>query len=179
MGCGFVVLAAAREACRGAYLDHVVQAANDAARHTHIAGIISGLRYLLEGRGHSLPGWHIFLGRLGGLLHFKLVGTLYEAGKIRSIGMFFSESKALKKLEEHVIGFPNIIEIAVMHTLRPDWAQSIAGYLSPVYPNKPVYISRLSAATGMHGGPGSVVVAFVENHFPVLLRLPFYSPDHI
>jgi DegV family protein with EDD domain len=163
MGCGFAAIAAAREARRGAGLEQVRQAAEQAARRTHIVGMIASMRYFLGGRRLSLPEWHLFLGRLGGILRFKLVGTLYEAGKVRGIGMYFSESKALEKLEEHVMKFLNIEEVAVLHARRPEWAENIAGRLSAAYPGKPVYISRLSAATGVHGGPASVAVAFIES----------------
>ncbi len=76
--------------------------------------------------------------------------------------MYFSEAKALAKLEERVMGFPGIEEVAVLHARRPEWAESIAGRLKAAYPGKPVYVSRLSAATGVHGGPASVAVAFTE-----------------
>jgi DegV family protein with EDD domain len=163
MGCGFAVIAAAREARCGAGLEQVRQAAEQAARRTHIVGMIASLRYFLGGRRLSLPGWHLFLGRLGGILRFKLVGDLYEAGKVRGIGMYFSEAKALAKLEARVMSFPDIEEMAVLHARRPEWAESIAGRLQAAYPGKPVYISRLSAATGVHGGPASVAVAFIQS----------------
>jgi DegV family protein with EDD domain len=163
MGCGFAVIAAAREARRGAGLEQVGQAAEQAAQRTHIVGMIASLRYFVSGHRLSLPRKHLLLGRLGAILRFKLVGDLYEAGKVRGVGMYFSEAKALAKLEEHVMRFPGIEEVAVLHARRPEWAESIAGRLSAAYPGKRVYSSRLSAATGVHGGPASVAVAFIES----------------
>lgn len=162
MGCGFAVIAAAREARRGASLEQVKQAAEQAAQRTHIVGMIASLRYFVSGHRLTLPRKHLFLARLGQILRFKLVGDLYEAGKVRGIGMYFSEAKALAKLEERVMSFPGIEEVAVLHARRPEWAESIAGRLRAAYPGKPVYVSRLSAATGVHGGPASVAVAFIE-----------------
>ncbi len=49
MGCGFAVIAAAREARRGAGLAQVRQAAEQAAQHTHIVGMIASLRYFISG----------------------------------------------------------------------------------------------------------------------------------
>jgi DegV family protein with EDD domain len=166
MGCGLAVMAAARAARLGAGLDEVAGEAEAAARRTRIVGMISSLRYFVTGHRLSLPRKHLFLARLGSLARLKLVGTLYEAGRVRGIGMYFREAAALGKLEEYVTGFPDIQEIAVLHARRPEWARSIAARLTAAYPGRPVYVSRLGAVTGMHGGPGSVAVAFIESTRP-------------
>ena len=95
MGCGLVVMAAARAAKKGAELEQVLKIVSDAIQRTHIVGMISDIGYLLGGHRLSLPGWHLFLGKLGTLIRFKLAGKIHEAGKVRGIGMYFSEKKAL------------------------------------------------------------------------------------
>lgn len=162
MGCGLVVMAAAREAREGADLETVRRVVARAIRHTHIVGMIADIQYLLRGRRLSLPGWHLFLGKLGTLIRFKLVGEIYEAGKLRGIGLYFSEATAMKKLEERLTRFTSIAEIAVLHARKSDWAQRIAAHLATEFPGKPIYISRLSGATGVHGGPQAMAIAFVE-----------------
>jgi DegV family protein with EDD domain len=166
MGCGFVVIAAAREARLGENMERVRQAAERAVHRTHIVGMIASLRYFVSGHRLMLPRKHFFLAHIGSILRFKLIGDLYEAGRVRGIGMYPRESRALVRLEEHVMKFPDIEEMAVLHARRPEWAESIAGRLTAAYPGKPVYVSRLSAATGVHGGPASVAVAFIESSSP-------------
>ncbi|OGO44495.1 MAG: hypothetical protein A2Z05_00860, partial [Chloroflexi bacterium RBG_16_60_22] len=145
MGCGFVVMAAARAAREGANLAAVMEAAGQAIKRTHIVGMIADIHYLLGGRRLSLPGWHLFLGRLGTVLRFKLVGEIYEAGKVRGRGMFFNQAKALARLEQCLTGYPSPEEIAVLHARQPEWAKNIADRLVKAYPGRSVRVSRLSA----------------------------------
>jgi DegV family protein with EDD domain len=161
MGCGLVVMAAARAARAGASLKQLMPVVNQAIRRTHIVGMIADIKYLLGGRRLSLPGWHLFLGKLGTLIRFKLVGEIYEAGKVRGIGMYFTESKALEKLEQRVNEFPSVEEIAVLHANKPEWSRNIAERLAVVFPRKQIHVSRLSGATATHGGPRAVAIAFI------------------
>jgi len=161
MGCGLVVMAAAREARKGASLEQAMQTINRTIWHTHIVGMIADINYLLRGRRLSLPGAHLLLGKLGTLLRFKLVGEIYEAGKVRGRGMYFSEAKALERLEQCVTEFQSIEEIAILYAKKPEWAQNIAERITSVFPRKPIHISRLSSATGVHGGPKAMAIAFI------------------
>ena len=162
MGCGFVAMAAAREAASGAGLEQVMQAVNGAMMRTHIAGMIADINYLLGGRRLSLPGAHLFLGRLGTVLRFKLVGEIYEAGRVRGRGMYFREEKALEKLQLCATELPSVEEIAVLYAMKPEWARNIAERMASVFPQRPLHIARLGCATGMHGGPKAMAIAFIE-----------------
>jgi len=161
MGCGLVVIAAARESRAGANLEQVMQTVEKAMLRTHIVGMIADINYLLGGRRLSLPGAHLFLGKLGTLLRFKLLGEIYEAGKVRGRGMYFSEAKALDKLEQCVTEFPAIDELAILYAQKPQWAQDFADRITSV-PKKRIYNARLGCATGVHGGPRAMAVAFIE-----------------
>jgi DegV family protein with EDD domain len=162
MGCGLVVMAAARAAKKGADLEQIMKVVDEAIRHTHIVGMIADIGYLLGGHRLSLPGWHLFLGKLGTLIRFKLVGKIYEAGKVRGIGMYFSEKKALEKLEQAVTEYASVDEIAVLHARKPEWAVEIAGRLAEAFPQTEIHVSRLSGVTGVHGGPRAVAIAFTS-----------------
>ena len=162
MGCGLAVIAAAREAKAGANLEQVRQTVNKAIWRTHIVGMIADIRYLLGGRRLSLPGAHLLLGRIGTCLRFKLLGEIYEAGKVRGRGMFFRETKALEKLARCVSEFSSIDEIAILYAQKPEWAQDFTDRIAAVFPKKQIYQARLSSATGVHGGPRAMAVAFIE-----------------
>jgi DegV family protein with EDD domain len=160
MGCGLVAMAAAREAKAGAGLEKVMQTVNRTISRTHIVGMITDINYLLSGRRLTLPGAHLLLGKLGTLLRFKLVGEIYEAGRVRGRGMYFRESKALEKLEQCVTEFQSIEEMAVLHAKKSEWAQSITDRMVSAFPQRPIYKARLGGATGVHGGPRAMAIAF-------------------
>ena len=138
-----------------------MQTVEKAMLRTHIVGMIADINYLLGGRRLSLPGAHLFLGKLGTLLRFKLLGEIYEAGKVRGRGMYFSEAKALDKLEQCVTEFPSIDELAILYAQKPQWAQDFADRITAV-PKKRIYHARLGCATGVHGGPRAMAVTFIE-----------------
>ena len=162
MGCGLVAITAAREAKAGADLEQVMQTVNKAILRTHIVGMIADINYVLSGRRLSLPGAHLFLGKIGTLFRFKLLGEIYEAGKVRGRGMFFREAKALDKLEKCVTEFQSIEEMAILYAKNPEWAQDFAERITSVFPKKRIYNARLSCATGVHGGPKALAIAFIE-----------------
>ena len=162
MGCGLVAITAAREAKAGADLEQVMQTVNEAILRTHIVGMIADINYVLSGRRLSLPGAHLFLGKIGTLFRFKLLGEIYEAGKVRGRGMFFREAKALDKLEKCVTEFQSIEEMAILYAKNPEWAQDFAERITSVFPKKRIYNARLSCATGVHGGPKALAIAFME-----------------
>jgi len=162
MGCGLVAIAAAREAKAGADLEQVMQTVNKAILRTHIVGMIADINYLLAGRRLSLPGAHLFLGKLVTLLRFKLLGEIYEAGKVRGRGMYFSEAKALDKLEQCVTEYQSIEEMSILYAKKPEWAQDFADRIASVFPQERIYNARLGCATGVHGGPKAMAVAFIE-----------------
>ena len=161
MGCGLVVIAAAREAKTGASLEQVMQSVNRAISHTHIVGMITDIHYLLGGRRLSLLGAHILLAKLGTLFRFKLVGEIYEAGKVRGRGMYFKDTKALEKLQQCVTEFQSLEEIAILHAMKSDWALNITGRLASVFPQQHIHNARLGCATGVHGGPKAMAIAFI------------------
>ena len=162
MGCGLVAITAAREAKTGADMEQVMQTVNKAILRTHIVGMIADINYVLSGRRLAMPGADLFLGKIGTLFRFKLLGEIYEAGKVRGRGMFFREAKALDKLEKCVTEFQSIEEMAILYAKNPEWAQDFAERITSVFPKKRIYNARLSCATGVHGGPKALAIAFIE-----------------
>lgn len=161
MGCGLVAIAAAREAKTGASLEQVMQTVSKAILRTHIVGMIADIHFLLSGRRVSSSRADLFLAKLGTLLRFKLVGEIYEAGKLRAIGMYLREARALDKLEQYVMQYPSIEEIAILCAKKPEWAEGFADRITVAFPQMRIYRARLGGATGLHGGPRVMAVAFM------------------
>jgi DegV family protein with EDD domain len=160
MGCGLAVIAAARAARAGANMEQVIYKVRETIGRTHIAGIVSDINYLLSGRRLALPGAHVLLGKLGTIFRLKLVGEIYEAGRVWGRGMYFSEKKALARLEQCVTDFQEVEEIAVLHAMKPEWARDIVERLGRAFPRTITYISRLGSVTGVHGGLKAMAIAF-------------------
>jgi fatty acid-binding protein DegV len=76
--------------------------------------------------------------------------------------MYFREAKALDRLEECVTEYQSVEEIAILYAKKPEWAQNIADRLATVFPGKRIHTTRLSGATGVHGGPKAMAIAFIE-----------------
>jgi DegV family protein with EDD domain len=163
MGCGLAAMAAARTAGTGSDLETVIRTAHDTIGRAHIIGMISDIKYLLGGSRLILPGAHILLGKLGTIFRYKLVGEIYEAGRIRGRGMYFNEKKALNKMERCVIEYQKIEEVAVLHAMKPEWDIEITKRLNISFPETEIYESRLSGATGIHGGPKAIAIAFTTD----------------
>lgn len=162
MGCGLVAMAAAREAKTGASLEQVLQTVSRAILHTHIVGMIADIHYLISGRRVSSSRAHLYLGKLGTLLRLKLVGEVYEAGEVRAIGMYLREARAIHRLEQYVMQYPSIKEMAILDAREPEWAEGFAGRIALEFPQMRIYRARLGGATGLHAGPRVMAAAFIE-----------------
>ena len=49
-----------------------------------------------------------------------------------------------------------------MHAKKPEWAQKVTDRIKAAFPQKQIYKARLSSATGVHGGPKAMAIAFIE-----------------
>ncbi|MFC1979420.1 DegV family protein [Chloroflexota bacterium] len=162
MGCGLTAISAARAAMQGANSMQVIALVNDNILRTHIIGMVTNVRHILGGRRLSLPGKDLFLAKLGAVLRFKLLGEIYEAGKLRGRGMFLSKAKALARLEQILTEQAAIESLSILHAHNPDWAQDFSRRIASVFPENNICRARLGCITGIHSGPEAVAIAFTE-----------------
>ncbi len=157
MGLGLVAMAAARRAKEGAAMEEVLEAAHRAVPRTYGMAILDTLKYALRG------------GRLGkaGILIGALVKVRpmlsIKSGVIGPSGVTRTREKGIERLLEFVKKHLPIDEVAVVYSTSPGEAQSLAETIKSLAPKTQPIIARLGSALGVHGGPGSLVVALREH----------------
>ena len=168
-GQGLIVLRAAEEARAGHGPEAVRQAAARAADRTRSYGAIPDLSYAVRGGRISQP-WRWLAGRLP--LSF-LISTDDEGGvRVRRVMLRGGDRvAALIKVADRdrrtrPAGTP--LRIALAHADCPEQAEALrAASLATLTHVESVSISRLGPAVGVHGGPGTLVLAIQEYEPPL------------
>jgi DegV family protein with EDD domain len=156
MGLGLITLSAARMAQSGASLVNVMDEARQAMSQVHIWGIFDTLKYILQ--GGRLGKAKVLLGNL---INVKPMLTMRD-GLIQPTGFVRTRLKGIDKLIDNFKGFPDIGEVGIVHSNNLDEARSLKARISSVIDRSKIYISRLGPALGVHGGPGTLIIAMKE-----------------
>ena len=156
MGLGLLTLAAARLAQAGASLSAIVEEMKKSIPETHVWGLFDTLKYVL--RGGRLGKAKALL---GSVLPVKALLTMRD-GELHPTGFARTRAKGIERLIDNAKNCLNVQDIAVVHSTTPDEAQKLKERISGICNNIPIYISRLGPALGVHGGPGTLVLALRE-----------------
>jgi len=153
MGMGMLTVLAAQMAKAGEAIENIVEDVKTSINNTHIWATFDTLKYLHRGgrigKAKAL---------VGSLLNIKPMLTMRE-GEILPIGIARTRSKAIDRLVELANSITNIQDMAIVHSTSPDEAQTLKERLSNISLPHPVSISKLGPALGVHGGPGTLLVA--------------------
>ncbi|MBN1370239.1 MAG: DegV family protein [Dehalococcoidaceae bacterium] len=156
MALGLLTQLAARLARAGENAERIVAEIRQNISRTHIWAAFDTLKYLQRGgrigRAKAL---------LGSVLNIKPLLTIRQ-GEIHPLGVARTRSRAIEKLVELCTSFPSIEDMAVVYSTTPRDAGALRERLSGICPPCPISISRLGPALGVHGGPGTLVVALRE-----------------
>jgi DegV family protein with EDD domain len=156
MGLGLMTLAAARMAKDGENLPGIMEEVKSSISRTHLWGIFDTLKYLfLGGRIGKAKAL------LGGMLHVKPMLTMSN-GELQPTGLARSRSKGLDKLFENIRNCCSIQDLAIVHSTTPEDAQSLKERIGTILDKSNIHISRLGPALGVHGGPGTLILALRE-----------------
>ncbi len=156
MGLGLITLAAARLAKSGASLSNVMAEVKQAMPQVHLWGVFDTLKYVL--RGGRLGRAKVLL---GSVINVRPVLTMRE-GLIQPAGFVRTRLKGIDRLIENFKNYPEIDEVGIVHSTTPEEARSLKAKLSSVLDAGRIHISRLGPALGVHGGPGTLVMALRE-----------------
>jgi len=160
MGLGLITIAAARLARAGVGLSGVLEEARTAVNQVHIWAIFDSLKYVFRGgrlgKATSL---------LGSMLNVKPVLTMKE-GVIHPAGFVRTRARGIEKLLEYVKRFQNVLDIGIVHSSAQDEAQTLRCRLSALVDKNSIYVSRLGPALGVHGGPGTLILALRASDTP-------------
>jgi DegV family protein with EDD domain len=153
MGLGLTVMAAARLAKAGQGLAAVLAEVRAAISQSRAFGLLDSLKYLARGgrvgKAHAL---------VGGLLNVKPLLVLKD-GELHPSGLAHNRRRGIDRLFDCVKNAPGLREAAVVYSTAPDEAQALKERLAAVIDKSRIYISQLGPALGVHGGPGTLLVA--------------------
>ena len=153
VGLGIIATAAARAAKAGGKLAEVLEETKKAISQTQIRGLLDTLQYLLKGgrvtRAKAL---------VGTLLNVKPILTMHE-GEIVQAGMARSYPKGIEQLFDFVKSYPKLQDVGIAHSTVPEAANAFKKRLVTLIDEKHIQTSRIGAGLGVHGGPGTLLVA--------------------
>ncbi|HEX78633.1 MAG TPA: DegV family protein [Dehalococcoidia bacterium] len=156
MGLGLMTLLAARMARAGDNLSNIIEELRQTIATTHLWGLFDTLKYLLRGGRIGKAK-----GLLGSVLNVKPMLTLHD-GVLHPAGVVRTRAKGIERLISNMKNFINVQEVAIVHSTTPDDAQTLKERISALIDKNSIYVSRLGPALGVHGGPGTLVLALRE-----------------
>ena len=156
MGCGFVVLEAARAAEAGADVEHVLERARQVARRVRLYATLDTLTYLHRG-GH-VPA---IASIAGSALKICPILTI-ENGPARLAELPRTRRRAIARLlarmSDEVGDRP--VHAAVMHADVPDEAEALRREVADRFDCRELFITEFTPVMGAHAGPGVLGVAW-------------------
>ncbi len=152
-GLGLIVLAANRVASSGGKLADVLEETKKAISKTQIRGLLDTLKYLLKG-GRITKTKAL----VGTLLNVKPI-LKTQNGELVQAGMARSYTKGIDQLFEFVKKYPDLQEVGISRTTCPGEADALKRRLKSIIDEKKIQMFRVSAGLGVHGGPGTLIVA--------------------
>jgi DegV family protein with EDD domain len=151
---GWLVIMAARAARAGASAAEIVALVQSATPRLRLLAVVCDLHYLQRsGRVNWVTGM------LGTMLQVKPL-ILVQDGQVKPVERVRSYDKALLRLEETLLSYGPLQELAVIHLGAPDVAGRIAADLAPRVGFVPL-ITEAGVIIGAHAGPEAVGVACV------------------
>jgi len=153
VGLGLIVLAAARVANKGGKLSEVLEETRKAVEHTQIRAVLETLQYLLKG-GRITKTRAL----VGSLLNVKPILKMHD-GELVQASLARSYPKGIDQLFEFVKKFQNLQEVGISHTTVPAEAEALKQRLATITGDKEIQMFRVGAGLGVHGGPGTLIVA--------------------
>ncbi len=156
MGLGLITMVAARLAEAEADLQKVMEEVKQAIPRIRLLGVFDTLKYLLLGGRISKAK-----ALLGSVLSVKPLITMRD-GELFPAGLARTRSKGVERLLDLVRNALNIQEVAIVHSTTPDEASSLRERIGSIFTKERVHLARLGPALGVHGGPGTLILALRE-----------------
>lgn len=156
MGEGLLVTEAAKRALAGASLSEVMDMVSKTISRIHVRVTLNTLRYLAMGgrigKAQAL---------LGAMLKMNPIIGIKD-GEVLPFARVRSRQKANEWLYKSAANFGKVEALAVECGTSLDETKALAKRIASVWPNVPIYMSRVSPVVGTHTGPGVLSVSVLE-----------------
>jgi len=162
VGLGLIAIAAAKAAQEGKDLDKIVDLVHQIISRTHIFGKCDSFPHILQGKRLHFTRVLILLGNISMALHMKMLGEIYDGGKVRSPAYVVGLKMALNQLKRWAKSFETLEELAIAYATTPHEAEMLAECLEPLFPRERMLITRLGCATSTYLGPGTLAMGLVH-----------------
>ena len=153
MGLGLLAVLAARLAKLGEDMPDILEELRLSVPRIRAFGFLESLKYILQGgrlgKAKAL---------LGSVLPLRPMLTMRD-GELHPVGFARTRAKAIERLFGISQSIGDIEEAAIVHATTPDDALTLKEKLSALVERNRIHISRLGPALGVHGGPGTIILA--------------------
>jgi fatty acid kinase fatty acid binding subunit len=170
MGLGLLTLMAARMAKLGDDMSDILESLRLSVPRIKAFGVLESLKYILQGgrlgKAKAL---------LGSMLPLRPMITMRD-GELHPVGFARTRAKAFERFFSISQGVEDIEEAAVVHATSPADALTLKEKLSALVDKNKIYISRLGPALGVHGGPGTIILA-LKQKIKAIPELNHLQPD--
>lgn len=155
MGYGWMAVAAAEAARRGAGLEQILHLVHGMKERTRVLAVLDTLEYLHKGGRVSWAR-----ATLGSLLRIKPLIEVRNA-QVRLVERVRTWSRAVAKLMEQVQALGPLERAIVLHTNAADRAATVVQGLRALHPDWEPLVGHAGVTIASHAGPGAVGVACV------------------
>ncbi len=158
LGQGLIAVYAAECAAAGRSVGDTLAAIEELIPATRTFGLLNDLRYPV--RGGRLPRWVKTFAELLGLT--PILHTTGD-GRVTAGGFLIGRRRRLARFARHVarrVPANRPLNAAIAHGVCPDDAAELEQHLRRALPSiRRLVVTELGAALGVHGGPGTLIVA--------------------
>ena len=158
LGQGLLVVAAAECAKAGKSIEETIETVNELIPETRTYGLLKDLRFAV--RGGRVPGW---VKSIADLLRATVVIRTVPDGRVATGTFVFGRKNRIRKFARYVARLTppaESLDVALAHAVNPDEAAELERELRRLLRNvHRTTVTDLGAALGVHGGPGTLIVA--------------------
>lgn len=164
LGQGLIAMLAAECAVAGLTVDATLGRLQEAIAATRAFAVVKDLRYAV--RGGRIPG---YIKSVADLLRLTPVIRSTQDGRIGTAGFLLGRRARLKRFARYIarrVRDDGPLTVLVGHAVCPAQAMELERYLRKEVPDiEHLTLTELGTAFGVHGGPGTLVVATMPSRF--------------
>jgi DegV family protein with EDD domain len=156
MSQGWMAIAAAEAAERGASVAEIQALVDDMRPRTNLYAVLDTLEYL---RRSGRVSW--LTASFGAVLQIKPI-IILQSGEVSTTGRVRTFDKATQAIAQIAHDHAPLERLAVLHSNAPDRAQKLLDLLQDIAPKDYLAVVDVTTVIGTHVGPGGIGLALVQ-----------------